>query len=170
MHMGGLVDSRNQYSFVGRTMVDDATCSSRARDFNLLSVRILYALHDIPVEHGPLCVVPRSHKANYFSPYDAREPTDEPGMIPVPMEAGDAILFTENLRRGGFPNLTDAPCKTLHLLISPAWVASQSPIHWGEQVHVSPEAWSRYSAKQRAILPAPAAADELEVKRIARRD
>ena len=165
-HMGGVVDSRNHYQFVGRPMVDDAARALRPRDFNLLVVRVLYALHDVPVEGGPLCVVPGSHKSNYFSPYDSREPTLEDGMIPIPMEAGDAIIFTENTRHGGFPNLLDTPRKTLHLAIGPAWVASQSPIHWNDSVHVSPEAWGRYSEKQRALLPPPAHASEQELKRM----
>jgi hypothetical protein len=165
-HMGGVVDSRNHYEFVGRSMVDDATRTRRPRDFNLLAVRILYALHDVPIEHGPLCVVPGSHKSNYFSPYNSKEPTQEVGMTPIPMEAGDAILFTENIRHGGFPNLLDAPRKTLHLMISPSWVASQSPIHWDDHVYVSPAAWNRYNEKQRVVLPPPPQANELEVKRM----
>ncbi len=165
-HMGGMVDSRNHYEFVGRSMNDTAARVRRPRDFNLLTVRALYALHDVPIEQGPLCVVPGSHKSNYFSPYNSREPTEEAGMIPIPMEAGDAIFFTENIRHGGFPNLLDKPRKTIHLMISPSWVASQSPIHWDEHVYVSPEAWARYSEEQRAVLPPPTQADALEVRRL----
>jgi hypothetical protein len=136
------------------------------RDFNLLVVRVLYALHDVPVENGPLCVVPGSHKSNYFSPFDPREPTKEPGMIPLPMEAGDALIFTENLRHGGYPNLMDATRKTLHLAFSPAWIATMSAVHWDGQPYVSPQAWARYDAQQRELLPPPADARELEARRL----
>jgi hypothetical protein len=137
-------------------LFDSPSISWRVRDFDLLSVRILYALHDIPVENGPLCVVPGSHKSNYFSPFADADPLNEPGMIPLPMQAGDAIIFTENLRHGGFPNRVDRVRKTLHLFYSPRWAGSQSPVHWDDKVHVSEEAWARYSEAQRALLPPPA--------------
>ena len=73
-------------------------------------------------------------------------------------------MFTENVRHGGFPNLSDAPRKTLHLMIAPAWVASQSPIHWNDRVYVSPEAWSRYTEEQRAVVPPPTVSAELELR------
>jgi hypothetical protein len=165
-HMGGKMDVRNRYQFIGRTMYDSAERQWKARDFDLVAVRVLYALHDIPVENGPLCVVPGSHKSNFFSPFSDLAPTDEPGMIPLPMEAGDAVFFTENLRHGGFPNLLDRPRKTLHLMIGPDWAGSQSPIHWNDRVYVSHEAWARYSESQRAVLTPPRDGAEFEVKRL----
>jgi len=87
-------------------------------------------------------------------------------MIPLPLEAGDAIIFTENLRHGGFPNILEKTRKTLHLAISPSWVASMSPVHWNDDVFVSPEAWARYSDEQRALLPPPSAASEMELRRL----
>lgn len=154
-HMGGRMDARNRYEFIGTKMVDSGGLASPVRDFNLLAVRVLYALHDIPVEHGPLCVVPGSHKSNFFSPFSDDQPMTEPGMIPIPMQAGDAIIFTENLRHGGYPNLIDRSRKTLHMMFAPRWAASQSPIHWDDKVYVSEEAWARYSDIQRALLPSP---------------
>lgn len=100
-------------------------------------------------------MIPGSHKSNYFSPFKDDDPTAEPGMIPLPMKAGDAIIFTENVRHGGFPNLLDQPRKTLHLMFAPVWVASQSPVHWDERVYVSENAWARYSESQRRLLPPP---------------
>jgi hypothetical protein len=164
--MGGPVDVRNRYEFSGREMDDPGRRKKVTRDFNLLVVRVLYALHDVPVESGPLCVVPGSHKSNYFSPFDPREPTKEPGMIPLPMEVGDALIFTENLRHGGYPNLMDATRKTLHLAYSPAWIATMSAVHWDGQPYVSPEAWARYDARQKELLPPPADARELEARRL----
>ncbi|SKA37842.1 Phytanoyl-CoA dioxygenase (PhyH) [Enhydrobacter aerosaccus] len=163
-HMGGHMDVRNRYEFAGVKMYDSAAQVWRVRDFDLAAVRVLYALHDVPEDYGPLCVVPGSHKSNYFSPYPDQKPTAEPGMIPVPLKAGDAILFTENLRHGGFPNHRDQARKTLHLMFSPRWAGSQSPIHWNEHVYVSQQAWSRYSDAQRAVLPAPSQDFEQEAK------
>jgi hypothetical protein len=164
--MGGKMDVRNRYQFVGQKMYDTAERQWRPRDFDLVAVRVLYALHDIPVENGPLCVVPGSHKSNFFSPFSDLDPTEEPGMVPLPMKAGDALFFTENLRHGGFPNVVDRVRKTLHLMIGPDWAGSQSPIHWNDCVHVAPEAWNRYSEAQRAILPPPRHNIELELRRL----
>lgn len=152
-HMGGPIDRRNRYTFVPDAA--PGSDSNSGRHFDLLAVRVLYALHDIPVENGPLCVVPGSHKANYKSPYGS-DPLEEPGMVPLPMQAGDALFFTENLRHGGFPNVLEWVRKTVHICFSPTWVGSQSPAHWNGDVFVTPEAWARYNEEQRALLPPPA--------------
>ncbi len=151
-HMGGVIDPRNRYEFVGRPMLDPATGNRDIRDFNLLVIRVIYALHDISNDNGAFCVVPGTHKSNFFSPY-GDDPTKEPGMLGIPMEAGDALFFTENLRHGGLPNLLDRPRKTIHLQIGPSWAGSQSPAHWNGNMYVSPEAWLRYSERQRALFP-----------------
>ena len=165
-HMGGPMDTRNKYEFAGRSLMDTGAQRPVLRDFNLNVVRVLYALHDLPTVQGPLCVVPGSHKANFYSPFDRMDPRKEPGMIPLPMQAGDAIFFTENLRHGGFPNLMEEPRRTLHIAIGPRWIASQSPLHWDEQVYVSPQAWARYTDLQRALLPSSPAAAEREAHRL----
>jgi Phytanoyl-CoA dioxygenase (PhyH) len=151
-HMGGVIDPRNRYEFVGRPLLNSATGNRDSRDFNLLVVRVIYALHDIPNENGAFCVVPGTHKSNFFSPY-GDDPTKEPGMVGIPMEAGDALFFTENLRHGGLPNLYDRPRKTIHLQIGPTWAGSQSPAHWNGNIYLSPESWLRYSDEQRALFP-----------------
>jgi hypothetical protein len=150
-HMGGPIGARNRYGFSGT-----AGELENGRGFDLLVVRVLYALHDISIENGPLCVVPGSHKANFSSPY-GEDPSQEPGMIGLPMKAGDAIFFTENLRHGGLPNALDTARRTIHLMIQPRWAASQSPAHYDGDVHVSEKAWHDYSDVQRALLPPPAA-------------
>lgn len=157
-HMGGPIDWRNRYTFVGDSTPSAGSNDAR-RHIDLLFVRVLYALHDIPVENGPLCVVPGSHKANYHSPY-GNDPMQEPGMVPLPMAAGDALFFTENLRHGGYPNALDRVRKTVHFCFAPGWVGSQSPAHWNGDVFVTPEAWGRYSEEQRSLLPSPMKHDE----------
>jgi hypothetical protein len=70
--MGGPIDSQ-PVPVRGRTLTDAASGTSTARNFNLLTVRVLYALHDVPMENGPLCVVPaatgefHSHTATIHS-------------------------------------------------------------------------------------------------------
>jgi hypothetical protein len=143
-HMGGPIDARNRFW----------ANQLPGRPFELLVVRILYALHDIPESNGPLCVVPGSHKANFKSPF-VDNPLEEPGMIPLPMQAGDALLFTENLRHGGYPNSDNKVRKTMHVMYGPYWVGSQSPAHFDERVHVTDAAWQRYDQRKRAYVPKP---------------
>lgn len=157
-HMGGPIDRRNRYTFI--TDLTPNPDGKARRQFDLLAVRVLYALHDVPVENGPLCVVPGSHKANFQSPYGG-DPVREPGMVPLPMEAGDALIFTENLRHGGYPNVMERVRKTVHICFTPAWVGSQSPAHWNDDVFVTPNAWSRYTEDQRALLPRPSPSNDL---------
>jgi hypothetical protein len=152
-HMGGPTDARNRFQFVADPTPGEGQ-RMEGRHFDLLSVRVLYALHDVPVENGPLCVVPGSHKSNYRSPYGP-DPVKEPGMVPLPMAAGDALFFTENLRHGGYPNVMERVRKTVHLCYAPAWVGSQSPAHHDGDVFVTSEAWARYSEAQRVFLPPP---------------
>src|SRR5579862_2979153 len=151
-HMGGPIDHRNRYEFLGHLAYDPFTNRPIYRDFNLLTVRVIYALHDIPTSPGPFCVVHGTHKSNFFSPY-GNNPSEEPGMIGVPVDAGDAIVFTENLRHGGLPNQREDPRKTIHLTFSPAWVGSQSPLHWNGGAYVTPETFGRYTPEQRALFP-----------------
>ncbi len=156
-HMGGPIDRRNRYTFV--TDPTPNLDGKTLRHFDLLAVRVLYALHDVPIENGPLCVVPGSHKSNFRSPY-GNDPVQEPGMVPLPMEAGDALFFTENLRHGGYPNVSERVRKTVHICFTPAWVGSQSPAHWNGDVFVTPDAWSRYTDEQRALLPPPSSSND----------
>ncbi len=150
-HMGGPIDPRSKYEFAGRPVLDTIKYASAHRDFNLLSLRVVYALHDIPMENGPVCCVPGSHKANFPSPF-GNDPLDEPGMVGLTMKAGDVLFFTENMRHGGLPNQADWVRRTIHLTFMPNWVGSVSPAHWDGFVYVTPEAWARYSPEQRALF------------------
>ena len=111
-HMGGPIDHKYRYAFTGGQI-------------DCMMVRMVYFVHDVGPEEGPFCVVPATHKANYKSPY-GNNPDVEPGMIGLPVQAGDAILFTENLRHGGFTNRSPQTRKTLHIGYGPHWMMSQN--------------------------------------------
>ena len=55
-----------------------------------------FALTDMPPGTGGFCVVPGSHKANFELPFEDLNEFAEP----LPVEAGDVILFTEALTHG----------------------------------------------------------------------
>lgn len=111
-HMGGPIDHKYRYSF-------------NQKGIDCMMVRMIYFLHDVTCEQGAFCVVPGTHKSNYPSPYTVG-PDEEPGMIGLEVEAGDAILFTENLRHGGLTNRSSQVRKTLHVGYGPVWMMSQN--------------------------------------------
>jgi ectoine hydroxylase-related dioxygenase (phytanoyl-CoA dioxygenase family) len=111
-HMGGPIDHKYRYAFTGGRI-------------DCMMVRMIYFVHDVDPERGPFCVVPATHKSNLKSPY-GNNPDEEPGMIGLPVQAGDAILFTENLRHGGYTNRSAQTRKTLHIGYGPHWMMSQN--------------------------------------------
>jgi hypothetical protein len=138
VHMGGPVDHKYRYSF-------------NAKGIDCMMVRMIYFIHDVDAEQGAFCVVPGAHKTNYASPYDGN-PDEEPGMVSLEARAGDAILFTENLRHGGLTNRSDRARKTLHVGYGPAWMMSQNISTMDESQFVTPETLSRYDAEQRKLF------------------
>ena len=111
-HMGGPMGTKYRYSFVGGKI-------------DCMMVRMVYFVHDVRPGEGEFSVVPASHKSNFLPPYQCA-PDDEPGMIGLPVQAGDAILFTENLRHGGLINHSPRTRKTLHVGYGPSWMMSQN--------------------------------------------
>ena len=101
-HLGGPVVSKYRYSYTGSGI-------------SCMMVRMIYFVHDVGPGQGEFCVVPATHKSNMESPYEGSDPDKEPGMIGLPVKAGDAILFTENLRHGGLTNHSRQTRKTLHM-------------------------------------------------------
>jgi ectoine hydroxylase-related dioxygenase (phytanoyl-CoA dioxygenase family) len=102
-------------------------------------------------EQGAFSVVPGTHKTNYPPPYKGSV-DDEPGMIGLEMQAGDAVLFTENLRHGGLTNRSDQTRKTLHVGYGPFWMMSQNTATLEEPQHILPKTLERYDDVQRSLF------------------
>ena len=112
-HMGGPISHKYRYSFTEGKI-------------DCMMVRMVYFLHDVGMEEGPFSVVPATHKSNWQQPYGKLGPDDEPGMIGLPVKAGDAIFFSENTRHGGLLNRSEQTRKTLHIGYGPHWMMSQN--------------------------------------------
>ena len=138
-HMGGPISQKYRYSFT-------------ERGIDCMMVRMIYFVHDVSVEEGAFCVVPGSHKSNIASPYEGKPPEEEPGMIPLPVKSGDGILFTENLRHGGFANLSDQTRKTLHVGYGPYWLKSQNIATMELDPYILPQTMNRYDEDQRKLF------------------
>ena len=94
-------------NFSGTHMSGSLSCKYRykfnSQDTNCMMMRIIYFVHSVKAQEGVFCVVPGTYKSNFNSPYQCHV-DDEPGMIGIEAEAGDVIMFTEDLRHGGFTN------------------------------------------------------------------
>jgi hypothetical protein len=137
-HMGGPIDHKYRYAF-------------NTQGIDCMMVRMIYFLHPVDDEHGAFCVVPGTHKTNMLSPY-GNDPHQEPGMIGLKVEAGDAILFTENLRHGGLINYSETTRKTLHVGYGPNWMMSQNIATMDEPQFVTDKTLARWDESQRKLF------------------
>ena len=140
-HMGGPVSWKHRYDYT-------------SRGIDCLMVIMVYFLHDVGPGQGEFCVVPATHKSNMASPYEGRNPDTEPGMIGLPVKAGDAILFTENLRHGGLTNRSNQTRKTLHVGYGPFWMKSQNHSTMDEEPYILPRTFDRLNEAQRMLFRA----------------
>jgi len=140
-HCGGPVGLKLRYSY-------------NARGINCMMARMVSLVHDVEPGQGEFCVVPATHKSNMASPYEGNDPDKEPGMIGLPVKAGDAILFTENLRHGGFTNQSKQTRKTLHVGYGPFWMKSQNHSTMDEEPNVLPSTFARWNDTQRLLFRA----------------
>ncbi len=152
MHMGGPVDARSRYSWIGTYMQSADGRTVRPRHIHLLQCRIVIALHDTTMDDGPFCFVPGSHKSSLHSPH-GDNPYAQPGLQMALLNKGDVLFFTENLRHGGLRTKPGKTRKSLHLMFSEQWVPSQSPVHYNGYMRVHADAWERYTDEQKAYFP-----------------
>jgi ectoine hydroxylase-related dioxygenase (phytanoyl-CoA dioxygenase family) len=75
-------------------------------------------------------------------------------MIGLPVEAGDAILFTEHLRHGGFTNRSTQTRKTLHVGYGPFWMMSQNIATMDEPPYITEDTRARLTPAQNALFRA----------------
>ena len=57
----------------------------------------MIALSDTSSEDGCLCLIPGSHKSNLPHPYANKHLDDIPPLHKLPLTAGSAVIFTENI-------------------------------------------------------------------------
>eukprot|EP01047_Picozoa_sp_COSAG01_P014489 COSAG01_NODE_707_length_14133_cov_34.324093_3_plen_98_part_00 len=76
-------------------------------------------------------------------------------MLGLTARAGDAILFTESLRHGGFSIAPGGRArKTLHVGYGPHWLMSQNISTMDEVPFLTPRTYERYTEAQRALFNA----------------
>ena len=115
-------------------------------------VRMVYFLHDVNLEQGPMCFVPGSHQNALPCPVAHERVEDEPCMVGVAVKAGDALLFTEACRHGGLSNRSDQTRYTLHVGYGPDYLKSQNIGTMDEEPNVTNALLSRITSQQRNLL------------------
>ena len=119
-------------------------------------IRMVYFLHDVAIEQGPICFIPGSHKSCFEVPVEpGMRVEDEPGMVPVPVRAGDAVLFTEACRHGGFANRSEQTRYTLHVGYAPDLISSHNLSSQDGPMNVTDVLLGRLRPEQRALLVRP---------------
>lgn len=107
-------------------------CQYRCHSGQMVSTltKAVFPMLDGGAEDGCFAVVPGTHKANFPRPFGIH-PEEDPGLVPVPAKAGDAIIFTEALTHGSTVNTSGKPRRTLYFCYSISWMPD-----WGSQ-HLS---------------------------------
>lgn len=124
-------------------------------EIHSMMVRMVYFLHDVGPEDGPMCFVPGSHRGEVARPEAPDAPHDEVGNVGIPVKAGDAVLFTEACRHGGLPITSEQQRYTLHVGYGPAHLRSQNIATMDEEINVTEALLSRLSPEQQTLLVRP---------------
>ncbi len=89
-------------------------CMYTCRDGQIGSTltKAVFPLAGTRVEDGCFAVIPGSHKSNFTRPF-GDHPDDNPALVPIICEPGDAVVFTEALAHGSLVNTSGALRRTL---------------------------------------------------------
>lgn len=113
-----------------------------------------YALTDVKPGAGGFCVVPGSHKSNFRLPEEIFSNEGAWPVRRVPMEAGDAVIFSEAVTDGALAWRGTNKRRVLLFKCCPNFM------QWGKH---SP--WvtvdDRFTPRQRELLAGPQASDQL---------
>jgi hypothetical protein len=137
-HMGGPLSQKYMYRHDGA-------------GFDCAMVRFIYFTQRVRAADGAFCVIPGSHK-DACAPVPGALPEDEPGMVPLEVEPGDVVFFTENLRHGGFVNRGPQVRRTLHVGYGPCWMRSQNAGTLDDPPYLTASTWARLTPAQRDLF------------------
>lgn len=87
-----------------------------------------WALTDVGPDDGGLCVIPGSHKSAFACPREIRRLEHRRDCVrPVPVRAGDVVVFTEALTHGTLPWRAPTERRAMLLRYAPANLAYARP-------------------------------------------
>lgn len=82
-----------------------ASYMAKDRQIFSLLTKAVFPIANHAVEDGCFAIVPGSHKSEFPRPF-SDDPLGHPGLVPVPAEPGDAIIFTEAATHGSYKNVS----------------------------------------------------------------
>ncbi|MBA3687075.1 MAG: phytanoyl-CoA dioxygenase family protein [Planctomycetes bacterium] len=98
-------------------------------------------------EDGCFAAIPGSHKSNFPRPW-GNHPHENPPLVPVIADPGDAIIFSEAVAHGSMVNTSGRLRRTLYFCYSHSWMAD-----WGSQnQRFTSELMARLPERRRRIL------------------
>jgi ectoine hydroxylase-related dioxygenase (phytanoyl-CoA dioxygenase family) len=95
--------------------------------FSILT-KATFPIRNHDVEDGCFAVIPGSHKANFKRPW-SDHPDENPPLIPVPAQPGDAIVFTEALTHGSVVNTSGRTRRTIYCCYSAGYMPDWKKLH-----------------------------------------
>ena len=109
--------------------------------------KAVFPMLDCDVEDGCFAVIPGAHKSNFPRPW-GNHPNENPTLIPIPAQAGDAIIFTEALTHGSVVNVSGRPRRTVYYCYSTGYMPD-----WGGQgLRFSDHVMENLTEAQREII------------------
>ena len=124
-------------------------CQYHCRNGQMVSTltKVVFPMLDCSADDGCFAVIPGAHKSNFAKPW-SNHPAENPALVPVEAQAGDAIIFTEALTHGSLVNVSGRPRRTLYYCYSTGYMPD-----WGGQgLHFSREIYAQLDEKKRTIL------------------
>lgn len=124
-------------------------CQYRCHNGQMMSTltKVVFPTLDCGADDGCFAVIPGAHKSNFKRPW-GNHPDENPALVAVPAQAGDAIIFTEALTHGSTVNRSGARRRTLYYCYSIGYMPD-----WGGQgLHFSPGLAETLTEPRREIL------------------
>jgi phytanoyl-CoA hydroxylase len=89
-----------------------------------LMVKVSIPLDEIgDLEDGPTAVIPGSHRRSYNDNLPApKDPRDMPGIVPLLMSPGDAVIFHGRIHHAAMPNVSIRTRRVLHYNYGHIWM------------------------------------------------
>ena len=109
--------------------------------------KAVFPLLDSDEDSGCFACIPGSHKSNFVTPFTGA-PEEHPGLVSVPANAGDAIVFCEAVTHGSTMNVSGMPRRTLYYAYSVGFM----PDWGGQSLAFSADLESRLTPAQAEIV------------------
>jgi ectoine hydroxylase-related dioxygenase (phytanoyl-CoA dioxygenase family) len=88
--------------------------------------KVVFPIQATRKEDGCFAIIPGSHKANFERPW-SNDPGENPLLIPLEVDPGDAIIFTEALAHGSILKRSDNERRTIYYCYSVGYMPD-----WGK--------------------------------------